>query len=270
VLPKDSDEIMPRFLIGISTAITLLFGLAGIPTEASAATQPKIVHTASLDWCPGNASICQDSSRLAQLSTGTNVTMQCWIDARSVPGIQYPRWFYVTAGSLQGFVKAEYVWPQTSTPNCSTNQRVTASLWTTGLGNYHAVYPSQTQMDTTLHLYKVSYATWGPYRDWSGDCIAFAALAWNQAGKKLQDYGNAYQVYSWYRTHSPKPTNVGTPPRGALVFWNAYSGGIDYGHVAVSLGNGKVVGTQGWDNQRLETTDYGISSSGYLGWVEPY
>jgi exopolysaccharide biosynthesis protein len=96
---------------------------------------------------------------------------------------------------------------------------------------------------------------------WSGWCEAFVEGA----------YGNRF----WHRSamqHYVARRNAGqirggVPPRGALVFWTA--GGND-GHVAISVGNGQVVGTQGWSYQRLPVfrTSY-TYFSGYLGWAMP-
>jgi hypothetical protein len=58
-----------------------------------------------VDWCPGNASICTVRLRLATLSANTTVMMNCWVDSRA-NGFDTPRWFYVTTGGFQGFVKA--------------------------------------------------------------------------------------------------------------------------------------------------------------------
>ena len=91
------------------------------------ATQPALAWTGPsytvtnvpLDWCPGNAAICQDSQRVAVLAAHTAVTMVCWVDSTRYEGQQYPRWFYVKAGSYQGWLKAEWVGNQyPSAPWC--------------------------------------------------------------------------------------------------------------------------------------------------------
>lgn len=110
------------------------------------------------------------------------------------------------------------------------------------------------------------YADWapGPYGEWSGDCIKFANRAWAVAGVSIPR-GNAINVYYAYRNQGRVHT-TGTPPAGALVFWN-----ISYaGHVAVSVGGGQVIGTRGMDFARLAVAQYSVSTYGnYLGWVMP-
>src|SRR5437762_3005661 len=57
-----------------------MFALGASP--ASAWTGPSRIistHSAPLDWCPGNAAICQDSRHLTILAPSTAVTMVCWI-----------------------------------------------------------------------------------------------------------------------------------------------------------------------------------------------
>jgi cell wall-associated NlpC family hydrolase len=58
------------------------------------------------------------------------------------------------------------------------------------------------------------------------------------------------------------------PPVGALVF---YDGGTN-GHVAVSIGNGKEVGTYGYVGNQYPIMQYpvrGYLSNNYLGWALP-
>ena len=54
-------------------------------------------------------------------------------------------------------------------------------------------------------------------------------------------------------------------PPGALVFW---TGGTSYGHVAVSIGGGQVIGTLSYNGQRRPVSQYSIGYiSGFLGWA---
>jgi hypothetical protein len=238
-------------------------------SPASAWTGPsKIVpnHSAPLDWCPGNAAICQDNRRLTTLAPNTAVTMVCWIDARIPSGYTYPRWFYVTSGSYQGFVKAELVTNQNpSSPWCLDNaseqrRAVAASLQATGTSEIYQKYPTATDKTNALNVY--GFNDWGPDGDWSGDCVMFVGLAWWRAGQTIHHGANAAAIARTYTL------NTGTnPPRGAAVFWDWSS----VGHVAISLGNGWLVTTQGLDNDQLITTDASMGTVGankhYLGWT---
>jgi cell wall-associated NlpC family hydrolase len=78
--------------------------------------------------------------------------------------------------------------------------------------------------------------------------------------------GNASTVYNTYRGRG-QISRTGTPPAGALVFWDVAR---PYGHVALSVGGGQVIGTRGMDFARLPVQQYAINAiPGYLGWVMP-
>jgi len=62
---------------------------------------------------------------------------------------------------------------------------------------------------------------------------------------------------AWRNTNDRHPGNR-NPPRGAHVFWTGGSSG--HGHVAMSLGGGKVRSTDAGGRGRVATVD--------LGWVE--
>ncbi len=250
-----------------ATAATLAAGLLATAAPALAWTGPSRVissRSAPLDWCPGNAAICADGARLTTLGPNTAINMVCWIDART-DGFTYPRWFYVTSVGYQGFIKAELVANQNpSTPSCLSNatgqlRAIAASLQATGLSEIYQRYPTATDKTNAWNVYRFNH--WGTYGDWSGDCVMFTALAWWRAGQKVHAVGNAEQIGSSYSLHG------GTPPRGAAVFWHWGS----LGHMAISLGNGMVVTTQGGDDDRLITTQAWISTlsahMAYRGWT---
>jgi CHAP domain len=259
-----------------------------------ASPQSHTNGTAHLDWCPGTADLCQDSSYIAILGVNTSLTMSCWIDARK-NGYTYPRWFYVTVTSgtysgKTGFVKAELVASQVSTPNCRTNKRINASLWTTWYSSdtaswyswsasssaeYHRYTPTSTDRSTYHSAYPGDTTGWGTLLDWSGDCVKFAALAWWVGGQKTYIH-TAATAYNIGKSYSLSTSS--TPPRGALVFWS--SNGGPPGHVAISIGNGRVVGTWGLDAKKvsdeIQIQSYRISSitgsmgsGSYMGWVQP-
>lgn len=236
---------------------------------ASAWTGPsRIVNSKSapLDWCPGGAAICQDSAKLATLAANTSVTMACWVDSRTPAGYSTPRWFYVTAGGNQGFVKAELVANQNpSSPSCldngsQTRRAVAASLQATAATEIYQTYPTATDKSNAKSAY--GFSDWGSKVDWSGDCVMFTGLAWWRSGQKIHSGANAAAIARTYTLHS------GTPPRGAAAFWNWGS----VGHVAISLGNGMVVTTRGLDGALQTTTHATMATVGsdktYLGWAQ--
>ncbi len=98
---------------------------------------------------------------------------------------------------------------------------------------------------------------------WEGWCERFVANAYGRSSA-----GFASAKAHWNdavasgRAHTDR-----NPPRGALVFWNTWYQGANYGHVGISLGNGTVIATS--VNGRVGTTSIGHFSA-YLGWVSPY
>lgn len=75
----------------------------------------------------------------------------------------------------------------------------------------------------------------------AGQCLHYVALAYGHP-TTAQQFGRywARDVYTAMPSAYKHAGNAGTPPRGALVFWNTGSGP---GHIALSLGNGKVAST---------------------------
>lgn len=68
-------------------------------------------------------------------------------------------------------------------------------------------------------------------------------------------YGDA--ATAWRNTNDRHPGDR-KPPRGAAVYWTGGSHG--YGHIAISLGGGKIRSTDAGGSGRVATVD--------LGWVE--
>ncbi|MEV0269057.1 hypothetical protein AB0H43_09795 [Hamadaea sp. NPDC050747] len=91
-------------------------------------------------------------------------------------------------------------------------------------------------------------------------CLAFTAQAygWGGSGWNTAEIGGDYMVNHGYMKTS------GIPPRGALVWYHNSAGS---GHVAISLGEGKVIGT---------SVSGGVGVAGYLdhgsyrGWSVAY
>jgi cell wall-associated NlpC family hydrolase len=98
-------------------------------------------------------------------------------------------------------------------------------------------------------------------RYWSGYCQTFARIVY----AKPWTYPSALAHYRARR--DADQIRSGVPPRGALVF---YGGGGGYGHVAISVGGGQVIGTLGYDGDRkpVSRTSYTYFPS-YYGWAMP-
>ena len=103
---------------------------------------------------------------------------------------------------------------------------------------------------------------------WSGYCELFVENAFGRSGQ----FSSAYTHYQWQagngRIHADS-----SPPKGALVFYSAwgrdpYGNSVNYGHIGISLGDGRVVATVGWGGQCLNVAINNLDYfSGYLGWA---
>lgn len=100
-------------------------------------------------------------------------------------------------------------------------------------------------------------------RIWSGFCEGFVEASYgNQRGRYASPYPSALAdyltQYAAGRIHT-----AGEPPAGALVFYRL----SQYGHVALSLGDGRVVTTWGFGDAEYPVRIVARTTFGnYLGW----
>ncbi|HEX5593817.1 MAG TPA: hypothetical protein VFX35_10765 [Solirubrobacterales bacterium] len=80
-------------------------------------------------------------------------------------------------------------------------------------------------------------------------CLAFVFHAYTAAGESLwekvdyHEWGdNTFPADIWGK-FTAGSTGQGTPPFGALVFWDSTSGNHEWSHVALSLGGGNLIST---------------------------
>lgn len=93
-----------------------------------------------------------------------------------------------------------------------------------------------------------------------GWCMRFQAQAygWSASGWATAEVGG-----NWETSHGYMHTS-GIPPRGALVWYHNSEG---TGHVVVSLGQGKIIGSS--VGGQVGVDDY-LYRTGYRGWSQPY
>ncbi len=102
---------------------------------------------------------------------------------------------------------------------------------------------------------------------WSGYCEVFA----EQAESSQRHFGSAYLDYLAEANAGRVHPNDANPPPGALVFYGPGADGN--GHVAVSIGNGQVIGTYGTARNVAPVQQYPvnrITDPPYLGWAFPF
>jgi hypothetical protein len=254
--------------LAVSFAVVVA-ALAGTGTPVAAETfSSRMSKSSGMYDCVSTSTQC--TTKVTDAAAGVRARMVCWRDGRTADN--QPRWFYVRLeNGRQGFVPASRVSSQTTVKSCTDKNAsneidgIIAANWALSR-NGHATI-SSTDATTLRNVWGIT-STY-TYGDWSGDCISFVAMGWYAAGTKLT-IRNAYDVYRSYKGAGRVKTSQ-NPPRGALVFWNAYSGGTNFGHVEISLGNHRSIGTTGWDRQKLPVAAAKISysSGSYLGWAMP-
>lgn len=105
----------------------------------------------------------------------------------------------------------------------------------------------------------------GVWRD-AGYCLRFIARAVYQRPASGGNIPSAYQVWANAPRALHHPRDF-TPPRGAIVLWGPSIGG-GHGHIAISLGNGRMITTT--RGAVAITTIHGFADHAYLGWMPPY
>ena len=100
----------------------------------------------------------------------------------------------------------------------------------------------------------------GVHRD-SGYCLRFVDLAYGRTS------GPASAHLVWTQSPSRLHHTDGVPPVGAVVVWSSAIGD-GHGHIAVSLGDGRMVSTTGGPVSILPIR--GFADDAYLGWMPPY
>lgn len=100
----------------------------------------------------------------------------------------------------------------------------------------------------------------GVARD-AGYCLRFVDLAYGRSS------GPASAYLVWTGSPAALHHTSGMPPRGALVVWSSAIG-RGHGHIAISLGDGRMVSTTSGEIAILQIQ--GFSDSAYFGWMPPY
>jgi hypothetical protein len=226
-----------RPLVVAAVAFTALVATAGTASATSytvnTAGSPLTVRSAPGAW----------STAWGSVSDGSSVNVQCQVHGSTASGTYGTSdvWDQLASG---GFVSDTYVYTgheglfMTQCPYAASPPRANPNSMNEAISWEFA------------HLGSTAY---------EGECDHFQALAfgWSHSGEySAQTHWN--HLRSLGLTHTS-----GTPPRGALVFYSNSSG---TGHVTVSIGVGKVIGTSVNGDVGVAVYDY---RSGYLGWSTP-
>ncbi|MEH3052404.1 MAG: CHAP domain-containing protein [Patulibacter minatonensis] len=204
-------------------ALLLSFlALTAVTAPAAQAAGPQVNNGTPIYWCTSAKPVCTQAITTIQAPPKRiyRAKLICWEDNRTQAPYTYGRWFYVNVNRTVGYVNAESVRNQVSTPPC---------------GNFPALRATNWALD------RVGQEVYADL------CLGFVYDAYVQTGGKIGGpTGPDVSAWDWYNSSKRLPSRRHAddpwPPRGSLAFWkpDAYNA---YGHVAISLGNGMTVST---------------------------
>jgi hypothetical protein len=183
------------------------------------------------------------------------------------PGGQ-PLWSSATAGNAGARLAVQ------TDGNAVIYTTANTAIWSTGTSGGGGALPLGTAAENAA----IAWAR--PYADahnvsYNGLCLTFVFNAYSAAGITLRNWvsvpigSNTYPADIWGH-FSHGTTGGGTPPLGALVFWNPVNGNRENSHVALSTGGGNLVSSSdGVANYTHYETIAQHSFALYLGWWLP-
>lgn len=209
---------------------------------------------------------------VANAATGTINTAGAPLTVRAAPGAGYDGWTtkadgssvtilcQATGGSVTGTYGTSNIWDMIGDGGFVSDAYVyTGSDGTVAPACQYAASPPRANPRGKDSAISYEFARLGSTGE-EGWCMRFQAQAygWSASGFSTAEVGG-----DWMADHGYMHTS-GIPPRGALVWYHNSAG---TGHVVVSLGEGKVIGSSVPD--RIGVDGY-LYRTGYRGWSVPY
>jgi NlpC/P60 family len=245
----------------------------GIPDCTAALTTNigQVIPATAIDSRSTGAALRTVPSSLGSvisiLPANKAVDMVCYTDTGIPVTVFYTsdRWFKVNAVPFSpGFVHSSLVVNQKVVPPCPPTVP-TPSV--SPAADAAANWAYQRRNQTNITPGEAGPGNTGPlWTFWSGGCEAFVESSYRYgANKTLTGYPSA-QAHA--DAVSAQLSASGVPPRGALVFYNWGTAG----HVAISMGDGTVVGTQGDGSVALPNQQTPYNAVPYVtfrGWYLP-
>lgn len=270
-------------LVAASVAALSISSIAA--ANASAAMNVRIVNTGGIGVASRSAPQLAAKNGFGA-PEGAVVTLNCHVWGEAVGPRSNRLWDFVSYSGRQFYVSDLYTSsptvanvPVPGIPFCGSQppppqqpapQQNNGDARASNAANWAANHVGMKYATAADHALLARYGRnggWapGPYGEWSGDCMRFAAAAWLSVGVVPRSGATAKSVGDSYSRAGR--LKQGVPPVGAIVF---YSWG-QYGHAGVSLGGGTVVSTQGTDGRKMAVRRHGYRSIGlaYRGWVDP-
>jgi hypothetical protein len=230
-------RLVTKAALTAAATAAVVVGFAGTANAAVSGT----VKTSSGAAVTVRASPGTSYDAWTSVASGSTVSILCKASGNSVTGYYgtTSTWYMISNG---GFVSAAYARAASSPANCAY------------VGAPPRANPRSANSAISwafAHLGSTSYENL---------CMRFTALSygWSYSGWSTAEVGGDWLAARGYM-HT-----TGIPPRGALVWYHNSAGS---GHVVISLGQGKVIGTS--VGGRVGVASYTYHSS-YRGWTVPY
>lgn len=205
-------------------------------------------------------------------ATGTVNTAGSPLTVRAAPGTSYTAWTSVADGatititcqtpgsSVTGTYGTSSIWDML--PNGGFVSDAYVNTGSDGYVEHRCIYadpPPRANPRSINSAISWEFARLGSTA-YENLCLAFQAqgFGWSYSG-----FATAEAAGDWMVNHGYMHTS-GIPPRGALVWYHNSAG---TGHVVVSLGEGKIIGTS--VSGKVGVAGYTYHSS-YRGWTVPY
>jgi uncharacterized protein YraI len=207
----------------------------------------------------------------ADAATGTVNTAGSPLTVRASPGTSYDAWSTVADGasitiscqtpgpSVTGTYGTSTIWDMLSNGGFVSDAYVNTG--SDGYVEHRCTFvgaPPRANPRSTNSAISWAFSNLGStaYEDW---CLKFTGLSygWSATGWTTAEVGG-----DWIESHGYLHT-TGTPPRGALVWYHNSAGS---GHVVISLGEGKIIGTS--VSGRVGVAGY-LYHASYRGWSVP-
>ncbi len=218
------------------------------------------------------AALLVGTAGVAHAATGTVNTAGAPLTVRAAPGTGYDAWSSVadgatvtitcqtTGSTVTGTYGTTNLWDMLSGGGFVSDAYVyTGSDAQVAPSCLYAASPPRANPNGVNAAISYEFARLGSTAS-EGLCMHFQAVAygWSASGFASAEIGG-----DWMAAHGYLHT-TGVPPRGALVWYHNSAG---TGHVVVSLGEGRIIGTS--VSGRVGVAGY-TYHSGHRGWSIPY
>ena len=258
------------------TTATCAVATGALVAAAPAGAMSAPIHTT--DWVnirPGPST--SSGNPLGAIPPGVSPDFNCWAQGQNINGVDV--WFNVNYNGRTGFYASYY-----DDSSYATDYQITPKYGIPQCGHGNPTSPppppppppsgGATGAESAAIGWAQPYAN-AHNTSYNGLCLTFVFRAWAAAGVNLRQWvnvpigWNTYPQDIWGRfTHGS--TGGGTPPPGALVFFESRTGNRLYSHVALSTGGGNLISTaDGVANfthyETVAQHNYAI----YLGWWLP-